>query len=699
MIVDHSYVINLPESTERYSMFLKESKNTSLKIERIDGVDARKYIQYSGQVYSYGLSGGMIQNKTYVSGSLGCTFAHLNAIKLAKKNEYSNILIFEDDVQIIEDFDAFLNSAIAELPSDWAILRLHPSTTSIANKESFSDNLYRVFDGDGLYAVLINSKYYDKIIKIIESEIELFDKYGSLRVLDAIYSINMRNMPVFESKKILAYHRNGFSDRTQHIYNYNRERPVSGETLNTITETSNGKIGIGITTCNRPELIKKCIKAFEKFKPDNCVIFINDDTERREGVALSKNRCIEALQDCEYVFLFDDDILPTSNNWWQKYIDKSLETCNQHFCLTFDKFANGVGSGNQLIKSENGLDYFSHPDGKLLFLTNRAIRIAGGMDCSYSKYGSEHAGYSTRIYNLGLTKHPFISVSNSLEDFHCLDYHWEHKTCISEEEKRACALKSEVALSFDKVEKYWKPYYYGDYALTIFMVGAKYNYGNFKGISDISLIRNWAESLKKVGVITGIVFHNCFTEEQIDSFKYYPVRFVFEELPAQQMTGMYRFKLYNKFLKRFQQYIRNAYFCDSTDLEFLKNPANESNFDISKIYLGTEPCIRNQHGWMMNMSKRVPEYANLLNNDKSFSDSVLINAGFQGGSYNKIAPFIEKVSEYCMKIDDPDVEDMAIVNIVAWKPEFKKDISTGSHVNTVFTKNEVDNKTAYIRHK
>lgn len=699
-MISKAFVINMPVSKERYRLFLEESKNTGIPIERINGVDARNYIKYGNNLAVHSINGQVLQDRNYISGSLGCAFAHLNALKLADKAGYDNILIFEDDVQIVKYFDDYIYKAMQQLPSDWAMLRLHRSTTSLPSKKEYSGDLFRVYEGDGIYGIVVNKSYYKKFISIIEDEIKLFDKHGAMRTIDTVYSSKMHELPVYETKKILVYHREGFSERMNCYYNYGRQKPDGIEIEEQkLMQLHNGKIGIGITTFRRPHIFKKTIEEFEKFLPPNYLLYVNDDTEDCEGVAISKNKCLEALCDCEYIFLFDDDIYPVANNWWQPFIDAYKETGNEHFCLTFEKFVTGIGCGNVLQKTEGNLEYFLHPDGKLLFFTNNCIRKAGGMDCGYGRYGNEHVGTSLRIFKLGLTKYPYISVKDTLKLFHSSDYYREVDCSLSVEERKSCKAQSDSMLSFDSVEAQWKPFKKEDFVCTIFMTNARYNYGNWKNIPDIGLIKAWAMSLIDKEM-TGIVFHNCFTDEDIDSFKRYPVKFIKEELPSGLMTGLYRYKLYDKFVNRFRRYINNIWLTDSTDLTVLKNPITDTEFSKELIYVGDEGITRERNHWVTSASQGFHEYPSLMLQSPEFRNKNVLNAGLIGGYVNTVAPFLSAVNEHCKRMySDSNVQDMPIVNYVAWQPEFRNKIYEGTHLNTIFNKYEANNKVAWFKHK
>jgi len=451
------------------------------------------------------------------------------------------------------------------------------------------------------------------------------------------------------------------------------------------------KIGIGITTCARPELLKKMLSQLNKLSPE-AKVFVNDDTEKRQGVAMSKNNCISALDDCDYIFLLDDDCWPLKKGWEELFINHAIATQNNHFCLIYPT------DTNKYLKTVDGIEYFSHPGGTVLFITNYAVRVVGGMDCNYKQYGCEHTGYSMRIHNAGLTKHPFMSIAGAMEYFHCLDYKKEANSSIPDAEKKKFVELNSPLLKKEYQDCSFKPYKKENYVCSIYLLGAKYStYGNFTQRKNIELLRAWAVSLKKNN-LTGILFHNCFTRNEQDLFYGLPVKFIRVNPPAKFQSGLYRYELYHKFILNYAPYIDNIFFSDSTDVEVLRNPVIQKEYDRDKIYIGCEP-VKAGNKWMRDAAKGYSKYFKLLVDDKEFVNNTLLNAGLCGGSLEAIAPFIKRMAEECISMYPvAEYQDMPIINYLGYT-EFRNKIVYGDLVNTVFKAYEIDNKKAWFKHK
>jgi hypothetical protein len=189
-------------------------------------------------------------------------------------------------------------------------------------------------------------------------------------------------------------------------------------------ETQAGfSIGIGVTTTpNRKEYVDRWLLEFEKVKPKNYHLHIHEDVHYR-GVAYSKNQNLKTLQDCDYIFLFDDDCYVTKEGWADYFINSK-----QHHLLFLNKSHNKLASHGEV-------EYFTDCGGVFMFLTKDVLNKVGYMNPEYGQYGFEHAGYSNRIYKAGFTYAPYQQLSRTKEYLFAMDYNIEHKSSIPDYKK------------------------------------------------------------------------------------------------------------------------------------------------------------------------------------------------------------------------------------------------------------------------
>jgi hypothetical protein len=147
--VDKFVYINLDKREDRKKEILRELELLTIppeKIQRVAGV----YIPKNGHK--------------------GCIQSHILAIKLAQMNNWSNIAIFEDDAQMVNDLEKTIteiNNAIAELPEDWDVLML---ATANKKEEPLTEkkHINKLNASTTSSAYIVNGKYYDKLIKLFE---------------------------------------------------------------------------------------------------------------------------------------------------------------------------------------------------------------------------------------------------------------------------------------------------------------------------------------------------------------------------------------------------------------------------------------------------------------------------------------------------------------------------------------------------
>lgn len=170
-------------------------------------------------------------------------------------------------------------------------------------------------------------------------------------------------------------------------------------------------IGVAISTHQRPKILAKALSQWARFLPD--VLVVNHDV-RGEGVAATKNRGIAALMDagCEHLFLADDDMWPVTPQWASLYVTDP----EPHLMHCWGK--------RRLIADDGYHTQWQHPRGVLLYAHRTVIEKVGGMRLDFGpRGGGEHAEWSTRIHNLGLTTYRYQDISAAKQGiWHCEDY-------------------------------------------------------------------------------------------------------------------------------------------------------------------------------------------------------------------------------------------------------------------------------------
>lgn len=211
------------------------------------------------------------------------------------------------------------------------------------------------------------------------------------------------------------------------------------------------EFAVAITTYNRPDVLEFTLSQFKKFGGGDLLI-VNDcssvpypklancfTSKERLGIAKSKNKCLSILdKDYERIFLFDDDCFPIKKNWWQPYIDGGMH----HYCY-------GCEPKNTVLKHVDNISVWNDTYGCCLMVDQEVLRTVGGMDNRFGLWGYEHAEYTHRIFNAGLTPYQYITprdVAKYIWSFDMLGsyggFEWKYKSSIPKQEQDAWHVKN-----------------------------------------------------------------------------------------------------------------------------------------------------------------------------------------------------------------------------------------------------------------
>lgn len=184
------------------------------------------------------------------------------------------------------------------------------------------------------------------------------------------------------------------------------------------------KIGIGLCTYNRPDKALQTARAIkETTQGVNLVCsidggdlskYILDEYTKlgfevivgdNQGVVRNKNRLINYLQNCDYIFIIEDDLTPVRAGWVEIYIEALRCTGYGHI-----NFLNGLARNHEPKKREYSdsitMEYYGNLSGQLMVMTNKCIYEVGILDPEYKFYGYGHCDYTRRCQQAKLYASP-----------------------------------------------------------------------------------------------------------------------------------------------------------------------------------------------------------------------------------------------------------------------------------------------------
>ena len=219
---------------------------------------------------------------------------------------------------------------------------------------------------------------------------------------------------------------------------------------------------------------------------------------------------------------------------------------------------------------------------------------------------------------------------------------------------------------------------------------------------DFSIIENWVNSISKLN-LQAIIFHNNFSESTVLKHQSKNLLFIRITHDEEFNPNIFRYFIYNQFLKKYCNKIDSLFVTDVSDVLVLKNPFIQPLF-IEKfdcVFCGDEPTYWNNE-WMhlhgTHLRNRINDYFEIETKNKSHQ---LLNCGIIGGNVSVMNSLIESIwqlhNTYNFDNKTSYTGDMGAFNYLLRKHYYEK-IIHGSPVNSEF-KTYFDDGTNWFQHK
>lgn len=178
------------------------------------------------------------------------------------------------------------------------------------------------------------------------------------------------------------------------------------------------KLGIGITTYNRSERLKRTVSAVRRHTQADHHLVVVDDGSTDEtaetlraldcdfilgghrGIAWNKNRALyylKVLKTCHIIILLEDDTFPVADGWEISWIESGQKLGHANLYLP------DVSGQNIICGAGTGADPFvaTNVSGQCAVFNQRALDHVGYMDSRFTGYGYEHAEHTQRMIETG----------------------------------------------------------------------------------------------------------------------------------------------------------------------------------------------------------------------------------------------------------------------------------------------------------
>lgn len=454
------------------------------------------------------------------------------------------------------------------------------------------------------------------------------------------------------------------------------------------------KIGIGVTTFNRPEVVAKTVKRIRKLTPGAKVVVVDDASEHplpvsdyrfesTVGIAAAKNKCLELLMadsNVEHIFLFDDDTYPLVKNWWKPYV----ESQEPHLMYCFTHWGNGRPVGDSQVLYDDGTTVaYSHPRGCMLYVDRDAVERVGGMDFRFGRWGKEHVDWSNRIHAAGLTTFRYQDVKDSYDLIYSMDERdlkaGEHSTTVSLEERQAYRPGNQKLHDAQRDSPAFR-HFSGprNVVLTSYLTGVPDPQRGTMWETDVEPLRVLIESARDHADV--VVLHNGLENPEMEGATFVKVDTGWSNPLPERWTQQYKWLREN----RSQGFV----FCvDATDVEFLRNPF--PHLEPGTLYIGSEDKTVGDP-WMRN------KFPTLQTMFRMHGRSRLLNCGVVGGDWDTVMRLNQRMAS--VHADHPEIRfNMGPFNHIMYSGEFV--YKTGVPIHTRFKAFEHKHPSAWVRHK
>jgi GR25 family glycosyltransferase involved in LPS biosynthesis len=348
--IDKIYVINLKKNQDRLEKFMENAKKANVEVERFDAVYGKELKKDHPDILKY-----FIKDHGLNPGQIGCALSHIKIWEDAINNNYNNIIIFEDDAVIPEDFLDRFNEAYNELPNDWDILLLggvklggkkYNNLKHILKPKKGSVNL-------GTSSMLLNIKFINKLLdnlkinKPIDNYIRdnyYYKKEFEIFIVDqTIINIDYN----FNSDIGVNVPLKNYTVKTFESFTNDNKFPI--DVVYTWAGENNEKTNVRISNFNE---IKYSLRSIKMYMPWVNHIYILMNHPKKYPSWMKKTSYITILDHSD---LFNDKNI-TNSNYIETYLCY-IPNLSEHFIYFNDDFF--------ITKKVNYTDFFT-VDGKAI---------------------------------------------------------------------------------------------------------------------------------------------------------------------------------------------------------------------------------------------------------------------------------------------------------------------------------------------
>lgn len=157
--IDKIFYINLDKRLDRKEQFLEECRKMEINQEKVERFSAISIPD---------------------TPALGCTYSHLDVVKIARDRHYKNVLIFEDDFEFVVEKEKLYSSLeyFFNKNLDYRVLMLSYNIENPENITKIDEILSTTTNAHAASGYIVNCVYFDELIACLSYGAEMLYQTG-----------------------------------------------------------------------------------------------------------------------------------------------------------------------------------------------------------------------------------------------------------------------------------------------------------------------------------------------------------------------------------------------------------------------------------------------------------------------------------------------------------------------------------------
>lgn len=197
--IDGILVINMDGSSARLENFMRQTGRflPPQKLQRLSAVAGRKVKGYGERPWFTERTGA---RASFWGGTAGCALSHRRAIEKARREEWRNVLILEDDARLSPSGAALdmLGRALPRLKGDYMLYLGFNKPTPYGRCMEQGEGGVSLWKTEGVlatHAYLLPASMYERVLALLPEEGNVWEWLSRYRAVDVLYRDFVSTLP------------------------------------------------------------------------------------------------------------------------------------------------------------------------------------------------------------------------------------------------------------------------------------------------------------------------------------------------------------------------------------------------------------------------------------------------------------------------------------------------------------------------